>query len=90
VDADIDIYDPAQVEWAMATRFQADRGLIDLGRQRGSSLDPSADPETYYTHKLGFDLTKPLNTTGKKFDKVRYPDIDLSDFLTTNSGEEQK
>src|SRR5690606_28136553 len=27
VDTDVDIYDPAQVEWAVATRFQADRDL---------------------------------------------------------------
>ena len=24
----MDIYDPAQVEWALATRFQADRDLV--------------------------------------------------------------
>ena len=30
VDADIDIYDPRQVEWAMATRFQGDSDLIVL------------------------------------------------------------
>ena len=60
VDEDIDIYDPLAVEWAMATRFQADRDLIMLGRERGSSLDPSAEPDTYetvsYTH-----LTLPTN-----------------------------
>ncbi len=81
VDDDIDIYDPLSVEWAMATRFQADRDLVRLGRQRGSSLDPSAEPGTYKTAKFGFDLTAPLETGGKAFKKVSFPAVDLSEFL---------
>jgi len=81
VDEDIDIYNPLSVEWAMATRFQADRDLVMLGRERGSSLDPSADPETYETCKVGFDLTAPLKAKGKHFNKVPFPAINLSDFL---------
>ena len=81
VDEDIDIYDPLSVEWAMATRFQADRDLVMLGRERGSSLDPSATPETYETCKVGYDLTAPLETKGKHFNKVSFPSINPSDFL---------
>lgn len=81
VDEDIDIYDPLAVEWAMATRFQADRDLVTLGRARGSSLDPSAEPETYETCKVGFDLTAPLKTKGKHFKKVPFPTVNPSDFL---------
>lgn len=81
VDEDIDIYDPLSVEWAMATRFQAHRDLVVLGRRRGSSLDPSADPATYKTSKVGFDLTAPLETDGKKFSKVSFPSVDLSEFI---------
>jgi len=58
VDEDIDPRDPREVEWAMATRFQGDRGMV-VKRERGSSLDPSADPETAATTKVGFDLTIP-------------------------------
>jgi len=76
VDDDIDIYNPQEVEWAMATRFQADRDLVIIGKEPGSSLDPSAQPETYLTTKVGFDLTKPLVAQGKSFAKVRYPEID--------------
>ncbi len=32
VDQDIDIYNPLEVEWAMATRFQGDRDLLVLDR----------------------------------------------------------
>ena len=81
VDEDIDIYDPLSVEWAMATRFQADRDLVMLGRERGSSLDPSADPATYETCKVGFDLTAPLGTTGKNFTKVTFPQVDVGQYL---------
>jgi len=81
VDADIDIYDPLAVEWAMATRFQADRDLLVLGSESGSSLDPSAEPGTKLTAKAGFDLTRPLAAKGKNFKKVPYPEIDLGQFL---------
>jgi 2,5-furandicarboxylate decarboxylase 1 len=43
VDDDIDIYNPHDVEWAIATRFQADKNAVILPNQPGSSLDPSGD-----------------------------------------------
>ena len=81
VDKDIDIYDPLQVEWAMATRFQGEEDLVMLPKERGSSLDPSAEPETHNTTKIGFDLTRPLHSQGKDFGRVEFPDIDLRIFL---------
>ncbi len=58
VDEDIDIYDDRQVEWALATRFQADRDMIVLEKQKGSTLDPSAKEPGIIT-KYGLDATKP-------------------------------
>ena len=58
VDEDIDIYDDRDVEWAIATRFQADRDLVVVPNARGSSLDPSATKSL--TAKWGIDATKPL------------------------------
>jgi len=81
VDEDINIYDPLQVEWALATRFQADRDLIILEKAPGSSLDPSADPDQNLTTRVGFDLTRPLKTRGKSFHKVPYPKIDLEKYI---------
>ncbi len=81
VDSDIDIYDPLQVEWAMATRFQGDRDLIVLEREPGSSLDPSADPATKLTTKIGFDLTAPLGAARRNYEKVPYPAVDLERFI---------
>jgi len=81
VDKDIDIYDPLSVEWAMATRFQGDRRMLVLDKEPGSSLDPSAEPGTNLTTKIGFDLTKPLDTKGNDYAKAAFPDIDLGDFI---------
>jgi 2,5-furandicarboxylate decarboxylase 1 len=83
VDKDIDIYNPLEVEWAMATRFQGDRNLIIKPRAPGSSLDPSSDSESYLTTRVGFDLTKPLAAKGKSFDKVAFPEVDLGKYLKT-------
>ncbi|MCK4718357.1 MAG: UbiD family decarboxylase, partial [Thermoplasmata archaeon] len=82
VDDDIDIHDPAQLEWAMATRFQADKDLIMKPRERGSSLDPSADPETRITCKTGFDMTIPGEKDPNDFLKPPLPvDIRSEDYL---------
>ncbi|MCL4446915.1 MAG: UbiD family decarboxylase [Candidatus Thermoplasmatota archaeon] len=64
VDEDINIYDDRDVEWALATRFQADKGLI-IKKERGSSLDPSSY-EGNLTSKMGMDATMPIGG-GRKF-----------------------
>jgi 2,5-furandicarboxylate decarboxylase 1 len=81
VDKDIDIYEPLSVEWAMATRFQGDVNMIIKDKEPGSSLDPSAEPGTKMTTKIGFDLTKPLIPKGKNFDRVDFPKADLSKYF---------
>src|SRR2546422_394472 len=68
VDEDIDIFDDRDVEWAIATRFQADRGLVVLHDVRGSSIDPSA--RDGFTSKMGIDATKPLAADPAMFDKA--------------------
>ena len=37
VDEDVDIHNPAEVEWAVATRFQADRDLVIVPQARAPS-----------------------------------------------------
>jgi 2,5-furandicarboxylate decarboxylase 1 len=81
VDGDIDIYNPLEVEWALATRFQGDTDLIVKAREQGSSLDPSSESGTHFTSKMGFDLTKPLVAHGKDFNRAPFPTVDLSRFL---------
>ncbi|MFQ6013271.1 MAG: UbiD family decarboxylase [Thermoplasmata archaeon] len=64
VDEDIDIYDDRDVEWAVATRFQANRDLLVIKGAKGSSIDPSTGDTTA---KMGLDATKPLGQP--EFDK---------------------
>ncbi|AIY90886.1 UbiD family decarboxylase [Geoglobus acetivorans] len=66
VDDDIDIYSMEDVEYAIATRFQADRDLVVITNARGSSLDPSAKDNI--TAKLGIDAT--FKGDKKKYEKI--------------------
>jgi UbiD family decarboxylase len=82
VDDDIDVFDEERVLWAVANRFQADRGLVVLANAQGSELDPSAGPGGVNA-KMGLDATKPL--TGFP-PELRVPDeamkkIHLKEFL---------
>ena len=81
VDKDIDIYDPLSVEWAMATRFQGDVDMVIKDKEPGSSLDPSAEPGTKMTTKIGFDLTAPLIAKGKSFGKAKFPKVDINKYF---------
>jgi UbiD family decarboxylase len=71
VDADIDINKPEEVEWAIATRFRADKGLLIIDNVRGSSLDPSADQVSMIGAKMGLDATRPLSKSPEKFERAR-------------------
>jgi UbiD family decarboxylase len=63
VDEDIDINNLEEIEWAIATRVQADRDMI-IFKERGSSLDPSRY-ENDVTTKVGIDATMPLREREK-------------------------
>ncbi|MFW9988724.1 MAG: UbiD family decarboxylase [Candidatus Odinarchaeota archaeon] len=81
VDKDINIYNPLSVEWAMATRFQGDTRMLVKDKEPGSSLDPSAEPGTKMTTKIGFDLTKPLVVKGKSFEIAEFPKFDIKKYF---------
>ncbi len=71
VDEDVDIHNSREVEWAVTTRFQADRDLVVISNSQGSKLDPS-------THggvgaKMGLDATVPLDAPEGKFTRIRVP-----------------
>lgn len=81
VDDDIDIHKPDEIEWAMATRFQGDRGIISK-QEKGSSLDPSSDLETRMTTKMGFDLTIPWGRDPKEFKRPELPmKLNIDDYI---------
>ena len=83
VDGDVDLYDPAEVEWAIATRFQADRDLVLLSDQPSSSLDPSASQgpgQKARTAKLGLDATIPIHDQRGDYERVSYDPVDLAEY----------
>ncbi|MGQ9530318.1 MAG: UbiD family decarboxylase [Candidatus Bathycorpusculaceae bacterium] len=73
VDSDINVFDPNDVEWAIATRFQANEDIVIINNARGSTLDSSADQETGLTSKMGLDATKPFAKPKEKFERAKIP-----------------
>ena len=59
VDEDINIFDPDDVEFAIATRVKGDMDIMIIPNVRGSSLDPRGAPDGTTT-KMGIDATKIL------------------------------
>lgn len=76
VDDDIDPNSAESVEYAMATRFQADKDLYILKNVRGSSLDPSSDQRKLQTAKMGVDATIPQNKRPEGFELAKIPKIE--------------
>lgn len=70
VDTDVNVFDPQDVEYAIATRVKADRDIMIVPNVRGSSLDPVAESDGTTT-KLGVDATKSLKTI-EKFERVSF------------------
>jgi 2,5-furandicarboxylate decarboxylase 1 len=78
VDPDVDIHDPAEVEWAISTRFQADRDTVIVSHSQGSKLDPSTDHGV--GAKMGLDATIPVDAPPMKFKRISVPgeaEVDL-------------
>ena len=71
VDDDVNIFDMREVQWALATRFQADRDLLLVTGLKGYVIDPSVDA-TGLTAKLGLDATKKGGDLSR-FEKISIP-----------------
>jgi len=59
VDDDVDVFSDEQIDWALATRFQADRDFVVASGFRCVPLDPSLQGNRTGA-KGGFDCTKPF------------------------------
>ncbi|HWO41680.1 MAG TPA: UbiD family decarboxylase [Candidatus Eisenbacteria bacterium] len=93
VDDDIDVFDPIDVEWAIATRVQADRDVLIVANARAKPLDPSLPPVVGTiptTAKMGIDATIPENVPRNRYNRIVYFDQDrvrLADYLAPAAGE---
>jgi UbiD family decarboxylase len=72
VDDDINIFDPNDVEFAIATRVKGDKDILIITNVRGSSLDPRGAPDGTTT-KVGVDATKVLVEKGN-FERAIIPE----------------
>ncbi|MDM7935137.1 MAG: UbiD family decarboxylase [Methanothrix sp.] len=72
VDTDIDIRNPLDLEYAMATRMRADEDVILYRGVRGSTLDPRSTDGI--TTKAGLDATSRLDRLSK-FRRVTPPGL---------------
>jgi len=73
VDDDINIFDPNDVEFAIATRVKGDKDILIITNVRGSSLDPRGAPDGTTT-KVGVDATKVL-VEKENFERAIIPEI---------------
>jgi 2,5-furandicarboxylate decarboxylase 1 len=76
VDDDIDVFDPAEVEWAIATRVQGDRDVMIVSNARAKPLDPSLSPTppgiVPTGAKVGIDATIPEGVPAEAYERITY------------------
>src|SRR5712675_2689774 len=82
VDDDIDIFDPTDVEWAIATRVQGDKDILIVTNARGKPLDPSLPPTPHgvvpTTAKVGIDATIGEGIPKERFERIAYAYADTA------------
>jgi 2,5-furandicarboxylate decarboxylase 1 len=76
VDDDIDIHDPVEVEYAIATRMEASRDLIVIPEARGHEYVRVSDGGR--RAKLGIDATVPV-AERERFARAPFADVRLAD-----------
>lgn len=69
VDDDVDIRNPREVAWALATRFQPDRDTVILSGMEGYVIDPSCE-DSGVGSRMGMNATR---GRGPEFDKISIP-----------------
>jgi 2,5-furandicarboxylate decarboxylase 1 len=70
------VFDPTDVEWAIATRVQGDRDVLIVTNARGKPLDPSLAPTppgvVPTTTKIGIDATIPEGVPRERYERIAY------------------
>ena len=68
---------PCRQEEVTRSKGGPEPGRVTVEEQ----VNPSAEPGTKLTTKIGFDVTQPLVAKGKSFGKADFPDVDLKKYL---------
>ena len=77
VDEDVDIYNPADVDWAVQTRCRYETDLLLIPEAIGHRLNPMVENDKWT--RLGIDATVPLPRP-EKFVRAAMEDVDLSQY----------
>ncbi|HZG72087.1 MAG TPA: UbiD family decarboxylase [Chondromyces sp.] len=77
VDEDVNIYDPLDVEWAMATRHDPEKGVILIPNAKGHELNPMT--MNGIGTKVGIDATAPYPRP-RKFQRVALQNVNLQNY----------
>jgi 2,5-furandicarboxylate decarboxylase 1 len=75
VDDDIDVHNPMDVEWAIATRVQGDKDIIIIPNARAKPLDPSLPQRAGVVPtgtKVGIDATIPDDIPKEHYERITY------------------
>lgn len=78
VDEDVDIYNPADIMWAMSNRVIPEKDIFYVPNSQGHELDPCSDNRGVQT-KMGIDAT--LDEESKGSERVVYDAVDLKDYI---------
>src|SRR3989440_685145 len=90
---DIDIFDPTEVEWAIATRVQGDKDVMIVTNARARPLDPSL-PQGFGVvptgAKVGIDATIPEGIPREHYERITYAYADrakIGDYVNGKADE---
>ncbi len=81
VDDDIDVNNPTDVEWAIATRVQGDKDVIVIPGARAKPLDPSLPQGAGVVPtgaKVGIDATIPEGIPLEHYERITYAYADTA------------
>jgi 2,5-furandicarboxylate decarboxylase 1 len=79
VDPDVDIYNPADILWALTTRVDWSQDIFLVPGAQGHELDPTGDVRGVHC-KIGVDATADKGRRAIRT-RVRYDDVDLGKYL---------
>jgi len=81
VDDDIDVNNPMDVEWAIATRVQGDKDIVIIPNARAKPLDPSLPQGAGIVPtgtKVGIDATIPEGIPKEHYERITYAYADTA------------
>src|SRR5262249_6216524 len=93
VDDDIDVNDPMDVEWAIATRVQGDKDIIIIPTARAKPLDRSLAQGAGVVPtgaKVGIDATIPEGIPKEHYERITYAYADTAKISDYVKGKQDK